>query len=233
MLVEGPTEQLLIPEFAKILGYDFTDYGISVISTNDLGFEHFVNIFKRKEVPYNQIPVAVIIDADKKNHDKRMSYSGQIKNGNNRIECFIGEQLYSDTDLAADGNKKTTFEKIIFNKTTTIKEIYIESFNSLKSGTKPAKVEMDFEQLYEKISHEKAPTAQEAAERLSEVNMDFDNLYERIRSEKASISQEEAKKLANLIKDKKPAIKKEIEENLKYITDAIKFVIPNTITVIK
>jgi len=199
LLVEGPTEQLLIPEFAKILGYDFTNYGISVISTNGLGFEHFVNIFKRKEVPYNQIPVVVITDADKKNQQEIVSYISQMKNGNNRVGCFVGEQLHSDTNSSSANNNKTTFEKIIFSKTTELKKIYIESFNLLKKRDEPATVDMSFERLYEKISPEKAPIAQEVAQRLSDLK-----------------------------EDKKPAIKKEIEGNLKYIVDAIRFVVPNT-----
>jgi len=198
LLVEGPTEQLLIPEFAKILGYDFANYGISVISTNGLSFEHFVNIFKRKEVPYNQVPVAVITDADKKSLAKVTSYISQIKNGDNRIECFVGEQLYMDTDLNDDDTKKTTFEKIILSKTTELKKMYIESFN-LKDRKEPAEISMDFERLYKKISSEKAPIAQEVAQQLSVLN-----------------------------KGKKPAIKKEIEANLKYIVNAIKFVLPDT-----
>ncbi|OHB47981.1 MAG: hypothetical protein A2Y10_04785 [Planctomycetes bacterium GWF2_41_51] len=80
LLVEGPTEQLLIPEFAKFLGYDLTDYGISVICTYNLGFDHFVNTFKRKKSPFNQIPIAVLTDADRKNQQKIIDYENKLKN---------------------------------------------------------------------------------------------------------------------------------------------------------
>ena len=196
ILVEGPTEQLLIPEFAKIIGYNLTDYGISIISTNNLGFEHFVNIFKRKEAPYNQIPIAVITDADKKQKAAIDAYVTKIKNNNNRVGCFVGEQLYSDNDFGSDDNKKTTFEKIIFKNTTKLRDLYIQAYNCLKSRTENATAEMDIEQLYKKMDTEKASIAQEVAQRLSE-----------------DVSA-------------RPDIKKEIEDTLKYIKDAIEFVIP-------
>ena len=79
LLVEGPTEQLIIPEFAKILGYNVTDYGISVISINNLGFENFVNIFKRKDNLNNQIPIAVVTDADKRGVSKIKKYIFKLK----------------------------------------------------------------------------------------------------------------------------------------------------------
>lgn len=198
ILVEGPTEQLLIPEFAKILGYNLTDYGISIISTNNLGFEHFVNIFKRKEAPYNQIPIAVITDADKRQKVAIDTYVTEIKDNNNRVMCFVGEQLYSDSDLGLDDNKKTTFEKIIFKNTTKLKDLYIQAYNSLKSRTENATVEMDIEQLYKKMDTEKAPIAQEVAQRLSETQ---------------DVSA-------------RSDIKKEIKDTLKYIKDAIEFIIP-------
>ncbi|MBU4305618.1 MAG: AAA family ATPase [Candidatus Omnitrophica bacterium] len=203
ILVEGTTEQLLIPEFAKFLGYNLTDYGISIISTNNLGFEHFVNIFKRKEAPYNQIPIAVITDADKRQKAAIDTYVTEIKDNNNRVGCFVGEQLYCDNDLVSDDKKKTTFEKIIFKNVAKLKELYVQAYNSLKSRTENATVEMDIEQLYEKMNSEKAPIAQEVAQRLSEISDSGE----------------------------KSAIKKEIEDNLKNIKDAIEFVIPKQVTV--
>ncbi len=197
ILVEGPTEQLLIPEFAKIMGYDLTDYGISVISINNLGFDNFVNIFKRKEQPYNKIPLAVITDADKKSIQKIEEYIDKISDEKNEIHCFVGEQLYLDTELTEGEKKKSTFEKIIFKNTIELKKLYITAYNGLKVRVKPAKDAMEFDELYEKTRDEKAPIAQEVAQLL------------------VDLSEEE--------KDK---VKKEIEEKLGYIVDAIKFVKP-------
>lgn len=197
LLVEGPTEQLLLPEFARILGYNLTDYGISVISTNGLGFENFVNIFKRKRSPYNQIPVAVVTDADKKNKIGIDNYINQFKNENNKVYCFVGEQLYSENELDPDIGKKTTFEKIIFKKTIRLKKIYIESYNFLYKSK----------------------------ESIMEDDVDFEKFYNKIRSKKAPVAQEVAQRLSFLIEDEKLAIKEEIENDLIYIAVAIKFLV--------
>lgn len=197
LLVEGPTEQLLLPEFAKILDYDLTDYGISVISTNNLGFNHFVNIFKRKNSPYNEIPIGVITDPDKRSTIKINEYKNEIRNINNHVECFVGKQLYSDTALLADNKKKITFEKLIFAETTILKKMYIDVFNTLSDRHELATIDMNYETLYEKVESEKAPIAQELAQKLSTLQL-----------------------------NQKLLIKEELEENLQYIVEGIKFVVP-------
>lgn len=200
ILVEGPTEQLLIPEFARIIGLDLNNFGISLISVNNLGFDHFVNIFKRKEEPYNKIPVAVITDADRKNSNGIKEYISKFKDDSNKIGCFVGNQLYSDEELKGDKNKKTTFEKIIFENTKKLKELYIQSCSKIKPKTISSCV--DVEGFYKKIYKEKAPIAQEVAEELANI---FDV-------------------------EKGDGLKKEIEEYLSYIVDAIGFVIPGNET---
>jgi len=199
ILVEGPTEQLLIPEFAKIIGYDLTDYGISVISTNNLGFDHFINIFKRVKSPHNKIPIAFITDADKKNKTKMDAYTAEMNDINNHVGCFIGEQLYSDQEI--DVGKKTTFEKIIFNNTTKLKDIYIQTYNDLKTREKNATSGMTTERLYEKMCDEKALIAQQVTQKLSDIQQCTDETL-------------------------KNELKTEIESNLKYMVNAINFVIP-------
>lgn len=167
ILVEGPTEQLLVPEFAKILGHDLTDIGVSVISTNNLGFDNFVNIFKRKNEPYNKIPVAVITDADRKNSTSLAQYKTRIDDTNNKVVCCIGRQLYSDDQLAREENIMSTFEKIIFKNTVLIKGLYIKAYNSIHPDHVDQSIE--FISFYGKIKKEKAIIAQEVAQLLSEV----------------------------------------------------------------
>lgn len=196
ILVEGPTEQLLISEFAKILGYDLTDFGISVISVNSLGFDNFVNIFKRLKEPYNKIPIAIITDADKKNSKVLKKYEDGIKSVDNKIGCFIGEQMYSSIDISK--NKSTTFEKLILGKTLLLKKLYIDIYNDLlKKKRSKLNSTMSVEYLYSRIEKKKAIIAQRLAEQLSQIDT-----------------------------AEKEAIKSEIKTYLKYIADAIKFVVP-------
>lgn len=167
ILVEGPTEQLLVPEFAKILGHDLTDIGVSVISTNNLGFNNFVSIFKRIKPPFNQIPIAVLTDADRKNSTLIDQYKIKIEDTNNKVVCKIGDQLYYDVDLGADDKKSSTFEKIIFKNTTLIKGLYIKAYNLKHSHQ--IDLNINFVSFYKKIRKEKAIYAQEVAQLLSDI----------------------------------------------------------------
>lgn len=196
ILVEGTTEQFIVPEIAKIIGHNLTHHGISVVSTHNLGFEHFVNIFKRKNKPFNSVPIAVITDADKRGRARIDNYINQIKDEENSIDCFVGDQLSSEKDISK--NRGTTFEKIILSKTTHVKKIYIDTYNS----------------------HKKKISAQLQA------GNDVNFLYSRIEKLKAPLAQEISKALSELSDGEKNEYKAEIETSLSYIVQAIKFVIP-------
>jgi putative ATP-dependent endonuclease of OLD family len=64
ILVEGWSEELLLPELAKLIGYNLTEKGVSVINVNNLAFIRYANIFKRKKAPHFTTPVAVVTDVD-------------------------------------------------------------------------------------------------------------------------------------------------------------------------
>lgn len=64
ILVEGWSEELLMHEFAKLIGYNLTERGIAVINVNSLAFIRYANIFKRKVSPHFSKPVAIITDVD-------------------------------------------------------------------------------------------------------------------------------------------------------------------------
>lgn len=64
ILVEGWSEELLMYEFAKLLGYDLTERGVAVVNVNSLAFIRYANIFKRKAEPHFSKPVAIVTDVD-------------------------------------------------------------------------------------------------------------------------------------------------------------------------
>jgi len=182
----------------KFIGHDLTDIGVSVISTNNLGFDNFVNIFKRVKPPFNQIPIAVLTDADRKNSIGIETYKTKINSSNNKVECFVGDQLYNDTDLNKSKKRRTTFEKIIFDKTIELKKMYIQSYNLIHQ-TSPILDDIKWTKFYLKMKKEKAPLAQEVAQLLS-----------KIREPTRSV------------------LKAEIETNLEYIVSAINHIVPVT-----
>lgn len=99
ILVEGWAEEILIPSLAKAIGIDLTAKGVSVVNIGNVGFDHYSNIFLRKNAPFMDIPVAVVTDCDVKEYKK---------NGNNYIKKDGLEQK-----IAAEIDKKDkTFKNV-------------------------------------------------------------------------------------------------------------------------
>lgn len=64
ILVEGWSEEILIPSLAKRMGINLTEKGVSVINIGNTGFDNYSRIFLRKEDPKMSVPVSVITDCD-------------------------------------------------------------------------------------------------------------------------------------------------------------------------
>lgn len=65
MVVEGPSEELLIPIIAKLLGRDFSRYGVSIVNARGIGLHRFAGIFQRtKSESIPGIFVACVTDRD-------------------------------------------------------------------------------------------------------------------------------------------------------------------------
>jgi len=64
-IVEGPTEELLLPAIAEMAGLSFSEYGISVVNVGNVGLYHYARIFQRNDAgELLQIPVACLTDRD-------------------------------------------------------------------------------------------------------------------------------------------------------------------------
>ena len=65
ILVEGWSEEILIPTLAKEIGYDLTENEVSVINVGNVGFNHYYKIFLRKYNPdAMNVKVSVVNDVD-------------------------------------------------------------------------------------------------------------------------------------------------------------------------
>jgi putative ATP-dependent endonuclease of OLD family len=66
MIVEGDAENILIPVLARLLGFDFTERGISMVNVGGLGLRRYARIFQRQDVSVGSltIPVACVTDMD-------------------------------------------------------------------------------------------------------------------------------------------------------------------------
>ena len=65
VIVEGSSEELLLPTISRIIGKDFSKHGISMVNSRGIGLNRFAGIFQRKETePLLDVPVACITDRD-------------------------------------------------------------------------------------------------------------------------------------------------------------------------
>lgn len=66
IIVEGDAEAILIPTLAKLIGYDLTAHGISIINVGHTGLRRYARIMQRAEGAEMQlsVPVACLADMD-------------------------------------------------------------------------------------------------------------------------------------------------------------------------
>ncbi len=76
ILVEGWSEEILIPSIAKKMGIDLTKKGVSVVNIGNLGFSNYMNIFLRQREPHIDLPVAIVTDSDIRPYSKEETEEG-------------------------------------------------------------------------------------------------------------------------------------------------------------
>jgi putative ATP-dependent endonuclease of OLD family len=64
ILVEGPSEELILPALAKKAGHDLTKAGVSIVNVGNTAFLRYAKVFQRKNGLPMGIPVAVVTDLD-------------------------------------------------------------------------------------------------------------------------------------------------------------------------
>ena len=66
LVVEGAAESILLPVFAKLIGRDLTEHGVTIINVGGKGLRRFSRIFQRKNehTPNIDVPVACLADMD-------------------------------------------------------------------------------------------------------------------------------------------------------------------------
>ena len=70
ILVEGWSEEILLPALAKSMGINLTDKGVSIVNVANTAFLKYAKIFRRKDGQEMNIPVAIITDVDVREYEK-------------------------------------------------------------------------------------------------------------------------------------------------------------------
>lgn len=67
LIVEGDAENILLPTLARLIGRDFTENGVSIVSVGGTGLRRFARVYQRKRPDQDgtiNIPVACVADFD-------------------------------------------------------------------------------------------------------------------------------------------------------------------------
>lgn len=113
LLVEGESEELLLPTIALLLGKDLTDNGISIVKVGSKAALRYAKVFQRNDGKKLGIPVAILTDKDEvpskmqKVHDKyEKEDAGTIEALNEgEIKTFISNYWTLEYDLALGDGK--------------------------------------------------------------------------------------------------------------------------------
>lgn len=150
ILVEGSSEEILIPSIAKKIGVNLTEKGVSIVNIGNTGFDHYSKIYLRNQEPYMNIPVAVITDSDVREYEKNGNKFVKIEEGiiqdKSKVAVDVNNEK-SEQSVKYFTAQNWTLEYALF-KSTSITTAFQKVCKTIHSRT-------DWEKDFEKTLAEK------------------------------------------------------------------------------
>lgn len=149
IIVEGWSEEILIPELAIKLGYDLTAKEVSIVNVASTAYLHFGKIFLRNDSKEMKVPVAIVTDLDIREYEREPKVDGNgkiikkqynyikqdIKGIKNKISQKEKEILdIKDSYVTPHISKLWTFEWCLL-KSNSLGEHFKETLKSIHSDT--------------------------------------------------------------------------------------------------
>jgi putative ATP-dependent endonuclease of OLD family len=126
ILVEGWSEEILLPILAKRLGYDLTEKEISIVNVGSTAYLRFAKIFLRqKSEEILNIPVAIITDLDNRPEKKDDSFC-EVKKEKKEATLKKLEEDFKDTNVLMSYTSNWTLEWCLY-KSDTLSKLFKES----------------------------------------------------------------------------------------------------------
>jgi putative ATP-dependent endonuclease of OLD family len=205
IIVEGWSEEILIPVLAKNMGYDLTEREVSIVNVASTAYLHFAKIFLRNDSKEMKVPVAIVTDLD--NRPDNDGVFKAIKDEDKRVETKYEnliklKQELDKTNIKLELAKEWTLEWCLF-KSSSLSQIFKEAVCQVHSGTEEFKKESAG--IFKSTFQNKLISKLKKEDNTSGI-------------EKVKIASE----LANKISEKEDLIIDENDEYLKYLINAIK-----------
>jgi len=216
IFVEGDSENILIPTIADLLDKPLTKFGVSVVNVQSTAFLRYSKIFKRRSGAGIGIKVAVVTDndikpdsgltqdqIDEKRTEKEAKYNGQD------IKTFISPDWTLEYDISLSGLKKEFYTAVLRAEKVQNSDTY--GLTPEKIEEVKQKVEIDFTTW-----NSENKTEQEIAK----------VIYNDLILDKKISKPIVAQCFAVILKDCEEIKERiEVDRELKYLVDAIKYVV--------
>lgn len=214
-LVEGESEELLLPTIARLLNKDITDNGSSIVKVGSKAALRYANVFLRTDEKELGIPVAILTDKDivpieMREVHKKTNYNkedvGEIKPINDgSVRTFISNYWTLEYDLALGDNKGNNLARELLQALYRLKgeEEYIKKGENL------------YNQMLTYFNNDYAKVASQLMYIFESTNTTKGDFSDLVRKGKPEMAQT----LALILEETKPD---NLEEKLpSYLTEAI------------
>jgi putative ATP-dependent endonuclease of OLD family len=130
ILVEGWSEEILLPILAKRLGYDLTEKEISIVNVGSTAYLRFAKIFLRQnQEEILNIPVVIITDLDNRPEKKDDSFC-EVKKEKKEATLKKYEEDFKDTNVFLSYTTDWTLEWCLY-KSNTVSKLFKESVTKI------------------------------------------------------------------------------------------------------
>ncbi|MFW5890913.1 MAG: ATP-dependent nuclease [bacterium] len=223
ILVEGFSEELVLPVLARKIGCDLTKNGVSIVNVGGVAFLRYSKIFQRKDDKIMKTPVSIVTDLDLKPEEENKSENGKTKKSiKNEKKC----KKYEGDNVKVFISPHWTFEYCI-SSSIKLRKIFYKSvlfaFKEYKDYSKEeliGKIDKIISDIDLQFNSWQKENIQEIIYKqiLGEEKID---LFPKTKIPKPIIAQY----FANLL-DQDESIDKNIlenDQNIKYLINAIKY----------
>ncbi|MDV3950300.1 ATP-dependent endonuclease [Elizabethkingia anophelis] len=142
IIVEGWSEEILLPVLAKKLGYDLTKQEISIVNVASTAYLHFAKIFLRSDGTKMNVPVSIITDLDNRPNEDGVFKALKDESKEVQKKQRNIEKLKSDlagTDVTLEIAKEWTLEWCLFK--SCLSELFKDALSTVHSKTDEFKKE--------------------------------------------------------------------------------------------